>query len=462
MTLIIILIVALVAVVYIINIIERVRKESTASSYDFKYKMEYDKVNSKLKEFYAIDFETATDKRSSACALGIAKVVDGEIVETKSYLIQPPENKYNKINCSIHRIMPSHTESQPTIDKYHDEICSMLKNAILVSHNADFDASVMAQSFKHYDLKMPNFSKWYCTYKLTGLSLNNCAKMFSISLDNHHEATCDARACAQVYLCIVNEMGMTEKEVAEVRKAARLAKPKFKYTEVVYSSLTPFTGKTIVITGIFCKYPDREELKGILIKCGAKVTSVINGKTDMVVCGELAGPKKLEKIDILNSASDKRIETIDEQALIDMLVVASTPDKATVTNKNNDPIVVDAVFVAITEPSEPQVSNTPTTTEKPSKIITTEEELQGFYIVKSLLHGTIDDINRITHRDRQTYFGILLDDNNRKPICRLHLNGGKKYIELFNADKTSVKHPLESLNDIYVHAEQIKSTIGYY
>lgn len=95
-------------------------------------------------------------------------------------------------------------------------------------------------------------------------------------------------------------------------------------------------------------------------------------------------------------------------------------------------------------------------------IITTEEELQGFYIVKSILYGCIEDINRIYHRDTQSYFGILLDNNNRKPICRLHFNGGKKYLETFDAEKKGTRHLIESLEDIYKHAELIKMTVKNY
>ena len=68
------------------------------------------------------------------------------------------------------------------------------------------------------------------------------------------------------------------------------------------------------------------------------------------------------------------------------------------------------------------------------KITTTQEEIEGFYIVRALLRQKTD-VGRIVYRDAQTYFAILLDDNNRKPICRLYLNGGKKYISLFNNEK---------------------------
>lgn len=96
-----------------------------------------------------------------------------------------------------------------------------------------------------------------------------------------------------------------------------------------------------------------------------------------------------------------------------------------------------------------------------SRIITTEEEQQGFYIVKSIIAKQVS-LSRICERDTQSYFGILLDDNNRKPICRLHFNGSKKYVETFNSDKKGTKHHIEHLEDIYGLSEPLLSIIEFY
>lgn len=97
-----------------------------------------------------------------------------------------------------------------------------------------------------------------------------------------------------------------------------------------------------------------------------------------------------------------------------------------------------------------------------SRIVTTEEELQGFYIVRSILYPEVDNIDRVAHRDTQSYFGILLDDNNRKPICRLHFNTANKYIETFDAERKGTKHQLESLNDIYKFKNEIITACQMY
>lgn len=94
-------------------------------------------------------------------------------------------------------------------------------------------------------------------------------------------------------------------------------------------------------------------------------------------------------------------------------------------------------------------------------IVTTEEELEGFRIVRAILCGIVA-VNRIAHRDAQTYFAILFDDNNRKPICRLYFNSANKYIATFDAEKKETKHLLNSLEDIYNFADSLKQTTCYY
>lgn len=96
-----------------------------------------------------------------------------------------------------------------------------------------------------------------------------------------------------------------------------------------------------------------------------------------------------------------------------------------------------------------------------SKIITTPEEEEGFQIVVAILRRKLPK-ERISHRDTQSYFGILLDDNNRKPICRLHLNTENKYISLFDKDRKENKIPIDSIDDIYKYETEILNVIDYY
>ena len=93
------------------------------------------------------------------------------------------------------------------------------------------------------------------------------------------------------------------------------------------------------------------------------------------------------------------------------------------------------------------------------KVITTEEEIEGYMIVKTILRQTIN-ANRITYRDNQSYFAILLDDNNRKTICRLYLNTTKKYFVILDEQKKEIKNELNSLDDIFEYTDLLLETVN--
>lgn len=119
---------------------------------------------------------------------------------------------------------------------------------------------------------------------------------------------------------------------------------------------------------------------------------------------------------------------------------------------------------ALTKESEKEKSAAPIATpeaEEESKVVTTEEELEGYRIVQAILRRKVSK-ERIVGRDTQSYFGILLDDNNRKPLCRLRFNGSKKYLGVFDKDKNETKILLESVDDIYVHESSLLSTVDFY
>jgi hypothetical protein len=91
-------------------------------------------------------------------------------------------------------------------------------------------------------------------------------------------------------------------------------------------------------------------------------------------------------------------------------------------------------------------------------IITTEEEIEGYHIVKAILREKVAP-ERIVMRDTKSYCGILLDDNNRKPICRLRFNTAQKYMGILDENRKEIKHPIEELNDIYALASEIEAAV---
>ncbi len=102
----------------------------------------------------------------------------------------------------------------------------------------------------------------------------------------------------------------------------------------------------------------------------------------------------------------------------------------------------------------------PMPSEKP-KVETTEDEILGHRIVMAIASSIIDP-ERVFMRDTQSYCGILLDDNNRKPICRLYVEGKRKSLGIFDNDRREHVEPIEKISDIYKYAEQIRRIIGVY
>lgn len=94
-------------------------------------------------------------------------------------------------------------------------------------------------------------------------------------------------------------------------------------------------------------------------------------------------------------------------------------------------------------------------------IVTTEEEIEGFHIVRAILHETADP-ERIVLRDFKNFCNVLLDDSIRKPICRFYFNTQQKYISFFGENKAEEKIPINKLSDLYDYGDKLKATIRYY
>jgi len=116
-------------------------------------------------------------------------------------------------------------------------------------------------------------------------------------------------------------------------------------------------------------------------------------------------------------------------------------------------------------PSTPPVQvTTPETTgtgpaeEAPGTVVTTSDEVEAYYIIRAILREVVN-VKRVVMRDVQSYCGILLDDSNRKQICRLYFNSTQKYIG-FVEDSQTERIPIESLDDIYKHVDRLKSVIA--
>ena len=148
--------------------------------------------------FTAIDFETAHGKRWSICQVGLVRIENGITKEKISVLVQPPNNFYWDRFIDIHGITPQQTAKAKTFDKVWQQIEPFIKNQNLVAHNGfSFDFHCLKQTLEYYDIAPPKFTG-HCTYKIFGDNLASLCRQYKIPL-NHHEALCDAMACAELF-----------------------------------------------------------------------------------------------------------------------------------------------------------------------------------------------------------------------------------------------------------------------
>ncbi|WP_185753575.1 3'-5' exonuclease [Selenomonas sp. AB3002] len=159
-----------------------------------------------MMNFAAIDFETATSARDSACSVAVVEVVEGKLYDSYYTLIQPPENKYNPFNIQIHGITREDTRYAPSFAKIWPELQEHLEGKVVVAHNAPFDMGVLGACLLRAGLPVPKFS--YCDTvaisrkvwpELENHKLNTVGSFLDIDF-KHHNALDDARTCAAIPL----------------------------------------------------------------------------------------------------------------------------------------------------------------------------------------------------------------------------------------------------------------------
>ncbi len=161
--------------------------------------------------FAAIDFETASGARASACSLGIAVVEGGEIVARREWLIRPPSLYFSPYNIRVHGITPEMVAEAPEFDALWPEIEGAIGERVLVAHNAAFDMGVLQATMLRYEvwsMKMRFLCSCAlsrrCWPELERHSLDALAREFGISF-RHHNAEEDAMAAALVVLRAAEE-----------------------------------------------------------------------------------------------------------------------------------------------------------------------------------------------------------------------------------------------------------------
>lgn len=158
-----------------------------------------------MKDFAAIDFETANNARSSVCAVGIVVVRGGEIVDTFYSLIQPEPNYYTYWCTKVHRLCSRDTDEAPIFPEVWAQIEPRIVGLPLVAHNKPFDESCLKAVFRVYQMDYPDYAFYdtLCVSRrvfphLPDHRLPTVAAACGYNLEQHHCAEADAEACAWI------------------------------------------------------------------------------------------------------------------------------------------------------------------------------------------------------------------------------------------------------------------------
>lgn len=164
-----------------------------------------------MKNFAAIDFETANECRTSVCSVGIVVVHNGEIEEKFYSLIRPEPNYYRWFCQRVHGLCADDTRNAPLFPHVWQQIEPLIENLPLVAHNARFDEACLRETHRAYNMDYPDY-EFYDTLQASrhifGNSLPNhqlqtTALTCGYDLTAHHHALADAEACAMIALKIL-------------------------------------------------------------------------------------------------------------------------------------------------------------------------------------------------------------------------------------------------------------------
>lgn len=165
-----------------------------------------------MRDFAAIDFETANFEPTSVCSVGVAIVRHGDLVNRFYSLIHPEPNYYHPINTCVHGLTPADTDTAPVFPEVWAQIAPLIEGLTLVAHNKQFDERCLRAVFRTYQMDYPDYA-FRCTLQAARLKwprhaipnhrLNTVARLCGYDMLHHHHALADAEACAAIALKIL-------------------------------------------------------------------------------------------------------------------------------------------------------------------------------------------------------------------------------------------------------------------
>lgn len=133
-----------------------------------------------------------------------------------------------------------------------------------------------------------------------------------------------------------------------------------------------------------------------------------------------------------------------------------------ITNMLNDRL--KSAIQLNNDPPAPEVTDEtedPVTSAIEPQIVTTALELEAFGIIKSMLRGKID-LDKIAYKDTLSYFGILIDNNTRKWLCRLYIKDNVCYIIIPNTEQEPIRYDFKKSDELFELEELLFDRLNYF
>lgn len=177
-------------------------------------------------DFVAFDFETANSSSCSACAIGIAVVEGGKVVENFAELIRPPETRFDRFNIRVHGIHPEHVSEEESLSEMWPRLRPYFEDRTVVAHNVQFDVGVLCATLDHFAVRYPR-TNYLCSLALSrrmwpwmpSHRLNQVCAFLGVEFSHHHAGE-DAFAVACILIEAARQVGA--KSLGELLEALSL------------------------------------------------------------------------------------------------------------------------------------------------------------------------------------------------------------------------------------------------
>lgn len=285
-------------------------------------------------EFVAIDFETANERRSSVCSLGLAVVKNYKVIEQKYWLIRPKQLDFSRFNVAIHGITEKDVRDKPNFYELWPSIKKFLENKLVIAHYASFDMSVLRGVLDEYEIPYPDL-QYSCTWvisrrtwpTLLSHSLDLIADYLGIDFQHHH-ALEDALACAEIAVRACQETGAKSlvdlahklkylnghlypggyEPLSQSASSRPRPRPRIIPPDGDFDKDHPLYNKTVVFTGTLKSMVRREAWRKVR-NLGGRCSTAVNEYIDYLVVGTQDYKKLKGKI---RSSKMLRVERLNE------------------------------------------------------------------------------------------------------------------------------------------------------